>query len=76
MSALSSASQEEIAEMKEVFACFDKDSSGTVTTQELGAVLRSMNKNYSEDDLKKIVSKFDFNGVIICSLRKLNTIKT
>jgi calmodulin len=62
VSNLSTASQDEISEMKEVFACFDKDSSGTVTTQELGLVLKSMNKNFSEDELKKIVSKFDFNG--------------
>ena len=53
---------DELAEMKEVFACFDKDSSGTVTTAELGLVLKSMNKNFNEEELKRIVSKFDSNG--------------
>ena len=48
--------------MKEVFACFDKDSSGSVTTAELGLVLRSMNKNFNDAELKRIVSKFDVNG--------------
>ena len=48
--------------MKEVFACFDKDSSGSVTTAELGLVLKSMNKNYNDAELKRIVGKFDANG--------------
>jgi len=48
--------------MKEVFACFDKDSSGAVTTAELALVLKSMNKSYTEADLKKIIGKFDVNG--------------
>lgn len=56
------ASAEEIDEMKEVFACFDKDSSGAVTTAELALVLKSMNKNYTESELKKIIGKFDING--------------
>jgi len=56
------ASLEEVAEMKEVFACFDKDSSGSVTTAELGHVLKSMNKNYNDSELKRIVGKFDVNG--------------
>ena len=56
------ATQEEVAEMKEVFACFDKDSSGSVTTAELGLVLRSMNQHYTDGELKRIVGKFDVNG--------------
>jgi len=58
----SGATQEEVPEMKEVFACFDKDSSGSVTTAELGHVLKSMNKNFSDSELKRIVGKFDVNG--------------
>jgi len=52
-----------VEEMKEVFACFDKDSSGAVTTAELALVLKSMNKNYTEAELKKIIGKFDVNGM-------------
>ncbi len=59
---MSSDSADFVAEMKEVFAAFDKDSSGSVTTAELGQVLRSMNKKYSDDELKRVVSKFDVNG--------------
>lgn len=57
------ASAEEIEELKEVFACFDKDASGAVTTAELALVLKSMNKNYTEQELKKIIGKFDVNGL-------------
>lgn len=60
--ARSVATEEEVSEMREVFACFDKDASGAVTTAELALVLKSMNKNYSEAELKKIVGKFDVNG--------------
>jgi len=58
----SAATTEEVAEMKEVFACFDRDSSGSVTTAELGIVLKSMNKHYSDNELVRIVGKFDVNG--------------
>jgi calmodulin len=56
------ASAEEVEEMREVFAMFDKDASGAVTTAELALVLKSMNKNYTEAELKKIIGKFDVNG--------------
>ena len=48
--------------MKEVFACFDKDSSGAVTTAELALVLKSMNKHYTEAELQRVIGKFDVNG--------------
>jgi len=55
-------SQEEILELREAFAVFDKDGGGTISRQELGAVLRAFDKNFSDDQLKKIVSKFDVDG--------------
>jgi calmodulin len=33
---------EQIAEFKEAFALFDKDGDGTITTKELGTVMRSL----------------------------------
>jgi len=45
-----------------VFAAFDKDSSGKITAKELGVVLKSMNQNFTDDQLKKIVKKFDKDG--------------
>jgi len=56
------AKNDEMAELKEAFACFDKDGSGSITVQELGIVLRSMNKNFSDSQLKKIIGSFDANG--------------
>lgn len=56
------ASNEEVEEMKEVFACFDKDSSGAVTTAELALVLKSLNKHYSDEELHRIIGRFDRNG--------------
>lgn len=45
-----------------MFACFDKDASGSVTTAELSLVLKSMNKHYTDAEWHKIISKFDVNG--------------
>jgi hypothetical protein len=52
----------QVEEMKEVFACFDKDNSGAVTTAELALVLKSMNKHYTEAELERVIGKFDVNG--------------
>lgn len=55
-------SDAEVDELREVFACFDRDSSGAVTTAELAHMLKSINKNYTEEQLKNIIRKFDVNG--------------
>ena len=34
--------EEQIAEFKEAFSLFDKDGDGTITTKELGTVMRSL----------------------------------
>ncbi len=56
----------EIEELKEAFSAFDKDDSGSITAEELGAVLKSFYpagmKNLSQNDLEKIVSRFDANN--------------
>ena len=36
--------EEQIAEFKEAFSLFDKDGDGTITTKELGTVMRSLGK--------------------------------
>lgn len=38
-------SEEQIAEFKEAFSVFDKDGDGTITTKELGTVMRSLGQN-------------------------------
>ncbi len=39
---------EQIAEFKEAFSLFDKDGDGTITTKELGTVMRSLGQNPTE----------------------------
>lgn len=58
--------KDELDELHEVFKCFDVDGSGTVTISELGLVLKNLNKNFSTDQLKHILSAYDNNndGVI------------
>jgi len=36
--------EEQIAEFKEAFSLFDKDGDGTITTKELGTVMRSLDR--------------------------------
>ena len=43
---------EQIAEFKEAFSLFDKDGDGTITTKELGTVMRSLGQNPTEAELQ------------------------
>lgn len=55
-------SEEKIAEFKEAFALFDKDSDGKVTTKELGTVMRSLGQNPSESELADMINEVDANS--------------
>ena len=44
--------EEQIAEFKEAFSLFDKDGDGTITTKELGTVMRSLGQNPTEAELQ------------------------
>jgi calmodulin len=41
-SAVNSLTPEQINEVKEAFALFDKDGDGSITTKEIGAVMKSL----------------------------------
>ena len=56
--------EEQIAEFKEAFSLFDKDGDGTITTKELGTVMRSLGQNPTEAELQDMVNEVDGNGTI------------
>lgn len=55
-------SEEQIAEFKEAFSLFDKDGDGTITTKELGTVMRSLGQNPTESELTDMVNEVDADG--------------
>jgi calmodulin len=54
--------EEQIAEFKEAFSLFDKDGDGSITTQELGTVMRSLGQNPTEAELQGMVNEIDKDG--------------
>ncbi|KAL4239135.1 hypothetical protein ACF0H5_003837 [Mactra antiquata] len=54
--------EEQISEFKEAFALFDKDGDGTITTKELGTVMRSLGCNPTESELSDMITVVDADG--------------
>ena len=54
--------EEQIAELKEAFVLFDNDGDGTITTKELGSVLRSLGQNPTEPELQDMTNEADPYG--------------
>merc|ERR1712008_622816 len=51
--------KDQIEEFKEAFTVFDKDGDGTITVQELGTVMRSLEQNPTQAELQDIINEFD-----------------
>lgn len=49
-------------EFKEAFSLFDKDGDGTISSKELGTVMRSLGQNPTEADLQDMVNEVDADG--------------
>ncbi|TGZ52441.1 Uncharacterized protein DBV15_07857 [Temnothorax longispinosus] len=62
--------EEQIAEFKEAFSLFDKDGDGTITTKELGTVMRSLGQNPTEAELQDMINEVDADGTY--PYRKIN----
>ena len=56
---LENLTDEQIAEFKEAFQIFDKDGDGSITTKELGTVMRSLGQNPSGDEIRQMLSDVD-----------------
>uniref|UniRef100_A0A8C5SCE1 Calglandulin n=1 Tax=Laticauda laticaudata TaxID=8630 RepID=A0A8C5SCE1_LATLA len=61
--------EEQIAEFKEAFSLFDKDGDGTITTKELGTVMRSLGQNPTEAELQDMINEVDADGPVPLHLR-------
>jgi calmodulin len=66
--------EEQIAEFKEAFSLFDKDGDGTITTKELGTVMRSLGQNPTEAELQDMINEVDADGKCFCFLNGENVI--
>jgi calmodulin len=53
---------EQVSELRDAFKLFDKDGDGTITSVELGVVIRALGQNPSEDELIAMVEKADADG--------------
>merc|ERR1711988_1703920 len=54
--------EEQIAEFKEAFSLFDNDGDGTITTKELGTVMRSLGQNPTDAELQGMINEVDADG--------------
>ncbi|EOD33609.1 calmodulin [Emiliania huxleyi CCMP1516] len=54
--------EEQIAEFIEAFSLFDKDGDGTITTKELGTVMRSLGQNPTKAELQDMINEVDTEG--------------
>ena len=52
-------------EFKEAFSLFDKDGDGTITTRELGTVMRSLGQNPTEAELQDMINDVDADGKVL-----------
>ena len=50
---------------KEAFQLFDKDGDGTISTKELGTVMRSLGQNPTEKELQDMVNEVDVDGTYV-----------
>ena len=54
-----------LTELREAFSLFDKDGDGSISTKELGTVMRSLGQTPSDEELYDMVKEVDADGNIL-----------
>ena len=54
--------EEQTQEFRDVFSLFDKDGDGTVSTKELGVVMRALGQNPTDAELTEMINEVDEDG--------------
>lgn len=52
-------------DFKQAFKLFDDDDSGTITSKELGTVLRQLGQNPTEAELQDMINEVDEDGLLL-----------
>lgn len=53
------------SEFREAFGLFDKNGDGTISSSELGTIMRSLGQNPTESELQDMINEVDVDGNII-----------
>ncbi len=59
---MDSLTPDQIQEIKDAFSLFDKDGDGSITTKEIGTVMKSLGQEPDESELEEMVKEFDADG--------------